>query len=103
MEVKAFDEWALVEVMGHQQYAGRVTEQVIGGASFLRVDVPECEGRPAFTKILGAGSIFCITPCSEEVARAMALRMGSVPLSRLALPAPVGRGADDDYDDYPGG
>ncbi len=36
-----FDTWAVVEVMGHNTYAGRVTEQAIGGASFIRVDVPE--------------------------------------------------------------
>ena len=74
MEVKTFDEWAIVEVMGHKQFAGHVTEQALGGASFVRVDVPEVkvgetrhhgeETLPAFTKLLGAGSIYAISPCT---------------------------------------
>jgi len=38
---KTFESWAIVEVMGHRQFAGYVSEQAIGGASFVRVDVPE--------------------------------------------------------------
>jgi len=70
-----FEQWAIVEVMGHSRYAGLVTEQSLGGASFIRVDVPEIPGdmtserRPGFTKLLGAGSIFAITPCTEASAR----------------------------------
>lgn len=75
-EVNVFDEWAIVEVMGHKQFAGHVTEQSLGGASFVRVDVPEVqagtETLPAFTKLLGAGSIYAISPCTEETARAFA-------------------------------
>lgn len=65
----SFDAWAIVEIMGHQTFAGRVTEQTIGGASFVRVDVPASDGKPAFTKIFGAGSIYCITPVTEEIAK----------------------------------
>lgn len=52
-----FESWAIVEVMGHSRYAGFVHEQSIGGASFVRVDVPAVEGRPEFTKLLGQSSI----------------------------------------------
>jgi hypothetical protein len=62
-----FDEWAIVEVMGRQTFAGRVTEQIFGGTSFVRVDVPAVNGTPAFTKLIGAGSIYAITPTTEEV------------------------------------
>lgn len=71
-ENEKFDCWAVVEVMGHSRYAGRVTEQAIGGCAFVRVDVPAVKDRLAFTKLLGQGSIFAITPCSEEVARTVA-------------------------------
>lgn len=76
-DVKTFDAWAIVEVMGHKQYAGHVTEQAIGGSSFIRVDVPEVtckdgEKLPPFTKLLGSGSIYAISPCTEETARAFA-------------------------------
>lgn len=101
METPKFEGWCVVEVMGHNRYAGYVTEQAIGGASFIRVDVPAVDGVPAFTKLLGGGSIFAITPCTEEIARQAAGRFGSRPLSILALPAPVAAqreffDADDD-------
>jgi hypothetical protein len=35
---ETFEEWALLELFGHQRLAGRVTEQQLGGASFVRVD-----------------------------------------------------------------
>jgi len=66
-----FECWAVVEVMGHRMFSGYVTEQTIGGASFIRVDVPANEDRdlPPFTKILAASSIYAISPCTEETAK----------------------------------
>jgi hypothetical protein len=61
-----FDQWCLVELFGHQQIAGRVSEAQIGGETFVRVDVPEVEGRPAFTKFYGKGAIYSITPVEED-------------------------------------
>lgn len=69
---ETFSSFAVVEVMGHRQFAGFVSEQSIGGSSFVRVDVPAVAELPAFTKLLGASSIFAITPCTEETARAFA-------------------------------
>lgn len=107
-----FEQWCILEIMGHQRYAGLVSEQAIGGSSFVRIDVPECEGRPAFSKCFGAGSIYCITPVTEEVARMTARGLRQTPLQVYDLPADVqeklrnptpaiaGRGGDDEYDDY---
>lgn len=81
-----FDQWAIVEIMGHQKYAGLVTSEVIGGASFVRVDVPACDGKQAFTKLFGAGSIYCITVVSKEVAVAMAAGMRREPVNVYDLP-----------------
>ncbi len=77
VDVEKFDQWCVVEIMGHRRFAGRVTEQTVGGVSFVRVDVPEVKtesGRtlPAFTKMFGAASIYCLSPCTEETARAFA-------------------------------
>lgn len=69
---EGFKSWAIVEVMGHQVYAGFATDASIGGQSYLRVDVPEFKESPAFTKYLGPGSIFSITPVDEATARATA-------------------------------
>lgn len=101
-ETEKFEEWAIVEVMGHRAFAGRVTEQAIGGASFIRVDVPQVAERQAFTKLLGAGSIYCITPCDEETAKRAAETLRSRPTELLSLPAPIARDGDVyDEDEIP--
>lgn len=83
---EAFESWAIVEIMGHQTYAGLVSEQVVGGTAFVRVDIPETEGQPAFTKLFGGASIYCITPTTEPIARAMAKRYSRPPLNLYDLP-----------------
>lgn len=69
METERFETWAIIEIFGHNQIAGKVTEASIGGCSFFRVDVPECDGTLAFTKFYGNGAIYSMTPCSEDVAK----------------------------------
>jgi len=90
-----FAGWAVLEIMGHQRYAGYVTTQAFGQAVLFRVDVPELPEReetlqhsrwmddrlcppetvvkadalPGYTKFFGAGSIYCLTPCDETAAR----------------------------------
>jgi len=56
----------------------------------VRVDVPAVGARQAFTKILGSGSIYAITPTSEDVARRIALNIYDEPINRyeLRLPEP---------------
>lgn len=91
----SFDGWAVVEVMGRQSYSGYVVTEAYGAAVLFRVDVPELPEReyalkqpewiggstlpagttvkrpaePGYTKLIGAGSIYCITPTSEELVR----------------------------------
>lgn len=67
-----FEQWAIVEVMGYQRLAGKVTEQAVGGTSFVRVDVPEVGCCQPFTKLLGSGAIYAITITDEETAKAAA-------------------------------
>lgn len=95
------DAWAIVEVMGRQSYAGRVTEQVFGGASLIRVDVPAIEGAAAFTKLIGVGSIYAITPTTEEVARRYLEYHRPVPMTAYIPPSRQlhGEGSDYQYDD----
>ena len=94
MPEESFSSWAIVEVMGHSRYAGHVTEQAIAGASFVRVDVPATDKQAAFTKLLGASSIFCITPCDEEVARVAAAHSCTRPLVGVVLPEEMRRAID---------
>ncbi len=60
-----FEQFAVVELFGHQIIAGLVSEQVIGGQGFVRVDVPSTPTRAGFTKFYGAGAIYAITPTDE--------------------------------------
>jgi hypothetical protein len=83
-----FDEWAKVELMGRQVVVGRVTEATLGGGAFLRVDVPELGTERAFTRFYRPEAIYCISPVSEEVARALLARFHTAPVSRYELPAP---------------
>lgn len=75
-----FEQWALVELFGHSQIAGKVTEQVIGGGAFVRVDVPEVNGHQAFTKLYGHGAIYAMTIVDEETARASAQMLQARPI-----------------------
>lgn len=81
-----FAQWALVELFGHSRIAGLVTEQSIGGCSFLRVDVPADGVSPAFTKCYGNGAIYAMTFVTEEVARAAVKAYRVEPVSAYDIP-----------------
>lgn len=68
-QVETFQEWAVVELMGHSIIAGRVSEQSIGGAPMVRVDVPAEDGEVGYTKLFSSGAIYAITPVTEAIAR----------------------------------
>ena len=80
MQQEKFDIWAICELFGHNKIAGRVTEQSIGGSSLVRVDVPETEKIPGFTRFLNVSAIYAINPVTEEVARGYAERIQSKPI-----------------------
>lgn len=81
-EAKKFECWAVVELFGHHRIAGFVTEAEIGGASFIRIDVPEIGPRPGHTKYYGPAAVYGIHPCAEDIAREAAadLREWDAPL-----------------------
>lgn len=91
--------WALVELMGHQRIVGKASEAVVAGGAFLRVDVPETNGQPAFTRLYGAAAIYCISPVAEDVARKLVESCRPEPVSRFELPQIEERtGTDPDLD-----
>ena len=97
MEEK-FETWAIVELFGHARIAGRITEQTIGGQSFIRADVPGVDGQEPFTRFFGNGAIYSLTPVSEEIARIAAKRMRVEPvrvyMPELLPPRPEGEGPE---------
>ena len=64
-------QWAIVEIMGHVQTAGRISRPADWGG-LLRVDVP-CDGSYR-TEYYGMAAIYAIKLVSEEIARAYAER-----------------------------
>lgn len=84
-EQQKFEGWCVVELFGHQQIAGMVTEQTIAGQGFIRVDVPETSGRPGYSRMFGAGSIYSIIPTSEEIATNAAARLDTRPIAPYLL------------------
>ncbi len=66
------EQWAIIDLFGHQRLAGRLSEHGLGGTSFVRVDVPSCGDTPEFTRLLGNGAIYSISFVSEDIARKVA-------------------------------
>lgn len=111
--------WAIVEVLGRKVFAGHISEQTIAGSAMLRVDIPDVkaveegvgvdrrviqEATPGFTKFFGGGSIYSITPVTEEIARRTAANIRARPLTVFDFPrdpqARLGYQGDDDEDNW---
>lgn len=78
--------WALVELFGHQQIAGYVSSQTVGGQAFVRVDVPETTRQAPWSKLYGAGAIYAITPMAEDLVKRKADLLQVAPLTAWDLP-----------------
>src|SRR5262245_58226035 len=96
--LNGFDQWAILELLGHVKLAGRVTEEEHFGSKLGRIDIP-MSGGSFTTQYFGGGSIYRITPTTEEIARAVALRNQPAPVHRWELPAPAGRTAPEHLED----
>lgn len=96
-----FDEWALVELFGHNKIAGRVSEATIAGGAFIRVDVPACGEQKAFTRYFGPSAIYSINPVSEEIARALVAQQNGRPVERYELPKLAAPAAAPENADVP--
>ncbi len=100
-ESNGFREWCIIELMGHSTIAGIVSEQAIGGESFIRVDVPEVEKMPGYTKMFGKGAIYSITPTDEATCRIYIVNAYQPPVSRYMLRAPDAPELHDDDEGIP--
>lgn len=103
MQIEKFESWGLVEVMGHKQFAGYVSEVVVAGQGFVRVQVPKVGDQQPFEKLIGTSSIYAITPLGEQAARAMAAGLREEPIQAWELPTVRQvAGPTDDPDDLDG-
>lgn len=111
-----FSGWAILELMGHRRLGGMVSEVEFAGGKFVRIDVPGDGDEAVATQLYGASAIYCLTPTTEEMARAVARRNRPEPVHRWELPAPRqatdvdmvtdayardGHPLDDDLEDLP--
>ncbi len=100
MSKKAFEEWTILELMGHRRLAGLVREETIGAASFIRIDVPDGKGGFDVTQYYNPAAVYCMTPTTQEMAEQVAARDQPQPVSRWELlpksQAPV---AEPEYED----
>ncbi|GAB4023320.1 hypothetical protein GCM10028808_73410 [Spirosoma migulaei] len=79
--VQKFETWAILELFGHQQMAGHVTEQTFGPATFFRVEVPQTTESPSFDRLLNPSAIYALNPVTEEVAKARAEQIKFKPIT----------------------
>lgn len=101
-------EWVLFEALGHRVHYGRMSEHPLAGATFLKVDVYAGQSEePVASYLYGTGSVYSITPTSEETCRrAGAAWHRTLLTAQAALPAGASDGEDDGPDslaDYNGG
>jgi hypothetical protein len=97
-----FEEWAIIDLFGHQRIAGKVTNQNIGSATFIRVDVYEDSNKVAFTRFFNPSAVYGISPVSKKVALAAAKAIDAKPVQAWDLPVPAAQRqlmATRSYDD----
>lgn len=127
-EQAKFEGWAVVEIFGHQRYAGYVTTQAFGQAVMFRIDVPPLDEREratksyeyidgqnvppgstvkeaavqGYSKLFGVGAIYGMTPCTQEAAvkAVAAMQARKLQLVTLAPERALSSASDAELDDY---
>jgi hypothetical protein len=94
-----FEQWALVELMGHQRIAGLVSETTIAGQAMLRVDVPDQTGIIIFSRFYGPAAVYCISPTDRQIAIGLACKCAVRPvtiydLAKLSADKAIGDGEE---------
>jgi len=81
-----FISFAIVQIKGRNVIAGKVTEIVIAGHGSLLVEVPGLsEKHKEFQEIIEPGSIYGMTPCTQDDMIKAALRLRAKPLGVKAV------------------
>jgi hypothetical protein len=104
MSTDSYQGWAILELMGHRRLAGYVQEQEIAGAAFLRLDVPDDDAPdagPVMTQFYSAAAVYCLTPCTEQLARDVAKMGRPQPVRPWELPSVSSSAVDVDDNDDP--
>jgi hypothetical protein len=100
-ESPKFEGYCILELMGHRRLGGFVREQEIAGSGFLRIDVPGDGDAIVATQFYPPSAVYCLTPTTEEIARAVATSNRPSPVHRWELPAATPSVAATDDPDQP--
>lgn len=87
MQDEKFEMYALVELMGRQRIAGKVSERVIAGAGMLQVDVPETKHNPKFTRFISPNGVYAINPIDEKTCQVYAENLHVKPIDSWDIDA----------------
>jgi hypothetical protein len=82
----AFEGWAVLELMGHRRHVGYVQEAAMFDSTMLSIDVLsydiETEEFSQRRQYYGGSSVYCLTPVTEDEARA-AVKPSWLPSNQL--------------------
>ena len=92
-----FEEWGILELLGHVRVAGIITEEELFGGKIGRIDIPTASGFA--TQYFGHGSIYRLTPCTEQVARGVAAANQPRPIGYFELESMNPTPEPQDFDD----
>jgi len=83
----AYSGWAVVELMGHVRMAGHIVEEECFGTKMLRLDVPALDDieLKAFTTWVAGGSLYRVTPTTEEIAKGIVRANRPQPVNRYDI------------------
>lgn len=91
--------WAVVDFLGHQRLAGRVSEVTVFGATMMQIEIP-LEGGDFEVRLRGGSTIYQLRPCSEGDARKCAEALRPRPWT-TAPQLVAGEVEDAEIDDEP--
>lgn len=94
----ANEQWAVVEIMGHRQRAGRISDVQRFGIAMMQIEIPTDDEGGFRVEYYSGGSIFAFRECTEEQARAIA-KMIAPPLEHQRL---LGTGHDQEHVEFDG-
>jgi hypothetical protein len=97
MENNSFEEWCVLELFGHRRLAGKVTDAVIGGASFIRIDIPAKDGKKT-TQFYSPAAVYAITPTTEELATIIAVNSQPEPVNKWEIRSMLESGKESPYE-----
>lgn len=84
LEADKYEGWSILELMGHRRLPGYVKVVQLGGTPMFQIDIPT-DPKPV-TQFYSGASIYCLTPTTEDIARALAKKIYDAgPVSRYEI------------------